>query len=60
MLPQAEFSSEASMNAYRSSVADLTQLLRSRITEYNLQLEYTTLRAERLRTLVRLRYLEGA
>jgi len=59
LLPQAEFSSEASMNAYRSAVADLTQLLASRITEFNLQLEYATLRGERLKTLARLRYFEG-
>lgn len=59
LLPEAGFSSEASMNAYRSSIADLTQLLRSRIIEFNLQLEFATLRAERLKTLARLRYLEG-
>lgn len=60
LLPQAEFSSEASMNAYRSAVADLTQLLGSRITEFKLQLEHATLRAELLKTLARLRYFEGA
>jgi outer membrane protein TolC len=60
LLPQADFSSEASMNAYQSSIADLTQLLHSRITEFNLQLEHATVRAELLKTLARLRYLEGA
>ena len=60
LLPQAEFSSEASMNAYQSSIADLTTLLRTRITEFDLQLEYARLRAEILKTQARLRYLEGA
>jgi outer membrane protein TolC len=60
LLPDAEFSSEASMNAYRSSIADLTQLLRSRITEFDLQLEHARLEAEILKTQARLRYLEGA
>jgi outer membrane protein TolC len=59
LLPEAEFSSEASMNAYRSSVGDLTQLLRSQITEFNLQLEHARLLAEILKTQARLRYLEG-
>lgn len=59
LLPQAEFSSEASMNAYQSSIADLTTLLRTRITEFDLQLEYARLRAEILKTQARLRYLEG-
>ena len=60
LLPDAEFSSEASMNAYRSSIADLTQLLRSRITEFDLQLEHARLEAEILKTQARLRYLGGA
>ena len=59
LLPEAEFSSEASMNAYSASIADLTQLLRSQITEFNLQLEHARLLAEVLKTQARLRYLEG-
>lgn len=59
LLPEAEFSSEASMNAYSASIADLTQLLRSRITEFNLQLDFARLQAEILKTQARLRYLEG-
>ena len=60
LLPQAEFSSEASLNAYQSSVEDLTALLRARITEFDLQLEHARLQAEILKTQARLRYLEGA
>jgi outer membrane protein TolC len=60
LLPQAAFSSEASMNAYQSSIADLTQLLGTQITEFNLQFEHASLRAELLKTLARLRYLEGS
>jgi outer membrane protein TolC len=60
LLPEAEFSSEASMNAFRSSVSDLTTLLRTRLTEFDLALDYARLRAEHLKTRARLRYLEGA
>lgn len=60
LLPQAEFSSEASLNAYQSSIEDLTTLLRTRITEFDLQLEHARLQAEILKTRARLRYLEGA
>jgi outer membrane protein TolC len=59
LLPQAEFSAEASMEAYQSSVQDLTTLLRARITEFDLQLEHARLQAELLKTLARLQYLEG-
>ena len=59
LLPQAEFSSEASLNAYQSSIEDLTTLLRTRITEFDLQLEHARLQAEILKTQARLRYLEG-
>ena len=59
LLPQAEFSSEASMNAYRSSLVDLTTLLRAQITEFDLQSEYVRLKAEMLKTRARLHYLAG-
>jgi outer membrane protein TolC len=60
LLPEAAFSSEASFGAYQSSVADLTTLLRTQITEFDLQLEHARLQAEILKTEARLRYLEGA
>ncbi len=59
LLPEAAFSSSASLDAYQSSVADLTTLLRTRITEFNLQLEHASLQAEVLKTHARLLYLEG-
>ncbi len=59
LLPDAEFSSEASFEAYQSSIEDLTSLLRTRITEFDLQLEHVRLQAEVRKTLARLLYLEG-
>jgi outer membrane protein TolC len=59
LLPEAEFSSSASLDAYQSSLTDLTTLLRTRITEFNLQLEHANLQAEVLKTRARLLYLEG-
>jgi len=59
LLPEAAFSSEASFGAYQSSVEDLTTLLRTDITEFDLQLEHARLLAEVLKTQARLLYLEG-
>ena len=59
LLPDAAFSSDASFDAYQSSLADLTTLLRTRITEFDLQLEHARLQAEVLKTQARLLYLEG-
>ena len=59
LLPEASYSSEASFGAYQSSIEDLTTLLRTRITEFDLQLEHTRLLAEVLKTRARLLYLEG-
>jgi len=59
LLPEAAFSSEASFGAYQSSIEDLTTLLRTRITEFDLQLEHARLQAEVLKTEARLMYLEG-
>jgi outer membrane protein TolC len=59
LLPEAAFSSEASFGAYQSSITDLTTLLRTQITEFDLQLEHARLEAEALKTQARLLYLEG-
>ena len=59
LLPEATFSSEASFGAYQSSLEDLTTLLRTQITEFDLQLEHARLLAEVLKTEARLLYLEG-
>jgi outer membrane protein TolC len=59
LLPDAGFNAEAAFSAYQAALESLTTLMRARITEYELQLEHATLRAEALKTLARLRYLEG-
>jgi len=59
LLPEAAFSSESSFGAYQSSIEDLTSLLRTQITEFDLLLEHARLRAEVLKTQARLMYLEG-
>lgn len=59
LLPEAAFSSEASFGAYQSSIENLTTLIRTRITEFDLQLEHARLQAEVLKTQARLLYLEG-
>ncbi len=59
LLPDAGFNAEAAFSAYQAALESLTTLMRARITEYELQLEHATLRAETLKTLARLRYLEG-
>jgi outer membrane protein TolC len=59
LLPDAEFNAEATFSAYQAAVESLTTLMRARITEFELQLEYATLRAELLKTRARLLYLEG-
>lgn len=59
LLPEAEFNSEAALDAYQAAVADLTALMRARITEFELQLEYARLESETLKTRSRLQYLAG-
>lgn len=59
LLPEASYSSDASFGAYQSSITDLTTLLRTQITEFDLQLEHARLLAEVLKTQARLLYLEG-
>ena len=60
MLPEAAYSSEASLGAYQSSLSDLTTLLRTQLTEFDLQLEHARLQAEVRKTAARLLYLQGA
>lgn len=59
LLPEAEFNAEATLEAYQAALEDLTTLMRARITEFDLQLEYERLRAESHKTRARLLYLEG-
>jgi hypothetical protein len=59
LLPDATFNAEAAFSAYQAALDSLTTLMRVRITEYELHLEYATVRAELLKTKARLRYFEG-
>lgn len=59
LLPDASFNAEAAFSAYQAALESLTTLMRARITEYDLQIEYANLRAETLKTIARLRYFEG-
>lgn len=59
LLPDAEFNAQSSFDAYQVALTDMTTLMRARITEYDLQLEYAGLRAESYKSRVRLLYLEG-
>jgi outer membrane protein TolC len=59
LLPDAAFNADAALSAYQAALDSLTTLMRARITEYELQLEYATLLAEVLKTRARLRYFEG-
>lgn len=59
LLPEAAYSAEASLEAYQSSISDLTSLLRAQVTEFDLQLEYAGLQADALISQARLLYLQG-
>ena len=59
LLPDASANAEAALSAYQAALESLTTLMRARITEYDLQLEYATLRAEALKTQARLLYFAG-
>jgi outer membrane protein TolC len=59
LLPEAEFNAEAAFEAYQAALKDLTTLMRARITELELRLDYAALRAELLKTQARLLYFEG-
>jgi len=59
LLPDAEFNSQATFDAYQAALEDMTTLMRARITEFDLQLEHAGLKAETLKSQARLLYLEG-
>ena len=59
LLPQAEFNAEATFEAYRAAVESLATLMRARITEFELHMEYAQLQADALKTRARLQYLQG-
>ena len=60
LLEDARFNAESAFQAYQAALEDLTTLMRARITEFDLQLEYVRLRAESQKTQARLLYLQGA
>ena len=59
LLPEASFNAEATYSAYQAAVENLTTLMRARLTEFDLRLEYARLQAEVLKTQARLLYLQG-
>lgn len=60
LLPEAEFNAQATLDAYQAALEDLTTLIRARINEFDVQLDYVRLQAETIKTQARLLYLEGA
>lgn len=59
LLPEAEFNSQATFDAYQAALEDMTTLMRARITEFDLQLEHARLKAETYKSQARLLYLDG-
>ena len=59
LLPDAQFNSQATFDAYQAALEDMTTLMRARITEFDLQLEHARLKAESFKSQARLLYLEG-
>jgi len=59
LLPDASFNAISALEAYQAAVADLTTLMRARIIEFELQLEFAQLQADLLKTQARLLYLGG-
>jgi outer membrane protein TolC len=59
LLPEAAFNADATFEAYQAAVEDLTTLMRARITEYELDLEFVRLQADMRKTQARLAYLSG-
>lgn len=59
LLPQAEFNAETAFQDYQDAVGDLTSLMRARIGEFEIKLDYARLRAAEIMTRSRLLYLQG-
>lgn len=59
LLPDAQFNADAAFSAYQAALESLTTLMRARITEYDLQLDYVRLQADLLKTQAQLLYLQG-
>jgi outer membrane protein TolC len=59
LLPDAAFNADAAFEAYQAALDNVTTVVRARITEFELQLDFVELQAELLKTRARLQYLEG-
>lgn len=59
LLPQAAYNAETAFEDYQDAVGDLTNLMRARISEYELKLGHATLRADEIITRARLLYFQG-
>lgn len=59
LLPQAGFNAETAFEDYQDAVGDLTALMRARIGEFEIKLQFANLRADEILTRARLLYLQG-
>ena len=59
LLPQAQDNSNASLAAYQSGVVEFTTLVRARIIQYELELDYARARIDQMLARVQLLYLAG-
>ncbi|MBF8270866.1 MAG: Cu(I)/Ag(I) efflux system outer rane protein CusC [Gammaproteobacteria bacterium] len=59
VVADAKLSTEATLQAYQSDIADFTTLLRAQLTELDTQLDMLQVRVERARAQARLLYLMG-
>ena len=59
LLPQAAYNAEAAFEDYQDAIGDLTNLMRARISEYELRLGHATLRADEIITRAKLLYFQG-
>ena len=59
LLPQAGFNAEAAFEDYQDAIGDLTALMRARIGEFEIKLDFANLRADEILTRARLLYFQG-
>ena len=59
LLPQAAYNAETAFEDYQDAVGDLTNLMRARISEYELKLGHAALRADEIITRAKLLYFQG-
>lgn len=59
LLPQAAYNAETAFEDYQDAVGDLANLMRARISEYELKLGHAALRADEIITRAKLLYFQG-